>query len=428
MGQIPLKQLALTSLQLDLQQVDLRPLLTNLPHTALSGPIAIKPTGRTAGRHWSTSATPWPARLIATSPRWITCAPTCASRRKQWRVAELAMQIGTGQVQAQGEFAPKTQALNVRGQLQHLPLRQIHRKMANDSTSQLSGKLSVAGSLQQGLAFTADVAGDATGAGAAPTRGEWEIRSIQAQGKWSPTRLSIERMHVDALQAKVDGNDIDVVLPGLDSVKAHLTAAAPGVQLAADAAMLQQSGTGKLSLQLASAEQVMGWLRGLPFMDGRLPDVHASGAASLQADWQGGWKQWMDGIRNPASQPQVHLNAVARSDGLQLDLPATTGQPPMKIDVRKLDLDLHGNLVAATLAIDGDAKANDTHAVLDIRMQANQARGAAGAPRWNIAMENSRRQRRFRRNRNPGNCSCPKTCRSPRRPAPKPKCMPAPAA
>ncbi len=55
--------------------------------------------------------------------------------------------------------------------------------------------------------------------------------------------------------------------------------------------------------------------------------------------------------------------------------------------VRKLDLDVQGNLAAATLNIDGDARANDMQALLDVRMQTTQARGTGGAPRWNIAMQ-----------------------------------------
>jgi translocation and assembly module TamB len=94
----------------------------------------------------------------------------------------------------------------------------------------------------------------------------------------------------------------------------------------------------------------------------------------------------MAGIRNPASQPQLRVNAIGHSDGLRIDVPAASGQPPTRIDVQKLDIDLQGNLVAATLAIDADARADATHALLDLRLHTSQVRGA-GAPRWNIAVE-----------------------------------------
>jgi translocation and assembly module TamB len=385
-GQVPLQKLAQTTLQLDLQQVDLQPLLTTLPRTAFTGPLTIQPWQQDS---WQAQAdvrntAPGPLdqerlpldRLLAD----VRIAP------EQWRIETLELQIGTGRLQVQGGFAPPTQALDLRGELQRLPLRRIHRKMATDLATELSGELAVAGTLQQGLAFSADVASDAR-AGAARQRGQWEIRSIQTKGNWSPTRLGIERIHLDAFQATLDGSDIDVVLPGFDSIKARISAAAPGVKLAADAAMLQQSGGGRLSVQLASAEQVVAWLQGLPLIGEHLPALRASGAATLAADWQGGWRQWMAGFRNPASQPRLRLNAIAHTDGLQIDMPGTGVEPPTRIDVQKLDLNVQGNLAAASIAIDGDARANDTHALLAIRMQATQVRGAAGAPRWNIAVE-----------------------------------------
>ncbi len=365
--------------------MDLQPLMTTLPRTAFTGPVTIKPWQQDSWQAQADIRNSLPGPLDRERAPLDRLLADLRMAPAQWRIETFDLQIGTGRMQVRGEFAPATQALDLRGELQRLPLRQIHRKMATDLASQLSGAFTVAGTLQQGLAFTADMASDA--ASATTQRSEWEIRSIQAKGNWSPVRLTLERIHVDAFRAALDGSDIDVVLPGLDSIRARVTAAAPGVELAADAAMRQQSGGGKLSMQLASAEQMVAWLRGLPLVGERLPQLRASGAATLQADWQGGWQQWMAGFRDPAAQPQLRLNAIAHTDGLRVDLPVAGDQPPVRIDVQKLDLDVQGNLVAATLAINGDARANDTHAVLDIRMRTTQARGTGGAPRWNIAVD-----------------------------------------
>ena len=110
--------------------------------------------------------------------------------------------------------------------------------------------------------------------------------------------------HLDAFRAQLDGSDIEAVLPRLDSITAKVKGAAPGLALEADAAMLQRSGGGKLSLQLASADETAMWVRGLPVIGERLPALRASGAASLQADWQGGWRQWAEGFARPARYPQ----------------------------------------------------------------------------------------------------------------------------
>ncbi|MEO8314257.1 MAG: translocation/assembly module TamB domain-containing protein [Pseudomonadota bacterium] len=385
-GQIPLKQLTRTTLQLDLLQVDLRPLLTSLPHTAFTGPIAIKPSQNDSWQAQADIRNALPGPLDRERVPLERLLADLRMTSDRWRAETLELQIGKGRVQVQGEYRPITQALDLRGELQHLPLRQMHRKMANDLASELSGKLTVAGTLRQGLAFNADLASSA-GTSASEPRGQWEIRSLQTSGKWSPTRLTVEQVHLDAFQATMDGGDIDVVLPGFDSIKARISAAAPGIKLEANAAMLQQSGEGRLSVQLASAEQVVTWLRGLPFVGSRLPAWRADGAAALEVDWRGGWKQWLAGFRNPATQPQLHMNANAQTNGLRIDFPAIAGQPPTHIDVQKLDLNLQGNLAVATLAINGDARANDIHGLLDIHMRATQVRGTGSAPHWNIAVE-----------------------------------------
>jgi translocation and assembly module TamB len=375
-----------STLQLDLQQVDLRALLTSLPNSALSGPVTLKPIGQ--------------GQQILADIRNAGAGPLDRDRAPlerlqgdvriapaQWRIETLAMQIGTGAMQVRGDYVPQTQALDLRGELQRLPLRQIHRKMADDVTAVLSGTLTVSGNLQQGLDFEANVAGDAAATRASSQRGEWEIRAFETRGRWSPTLLTIESLHADALRATADGSGIEISLPQMDTIKARLTARAPGIELSADAAMLPRSGGGKVSLQLASAEEVEAWLRRLPFVGEQLPQLRAQGTANVDAEWQGGWRQWQAGMKNPASQPRLRLKALAHSDGLRINLPAAAGKTATRIDVAKLDLDLRGNLAAATLAIDGDVRANDIHAVLDVGMKTAQVRGSGGAPRWNIDVE-----------------------------------------
>lgn len=383
-GQLPFTQLTQANLQLDLRQVDLQPLMTSLPRTAFNGALTVKPGQPGSSQVVTDIRNSLPGSLDRERAPLDRLLADLRITAERWQIGRLDLQFNDGRVQVRGEYAPATQTLDLRGELQRLPLRQIHRKMANDLASELSGNVTVTGNLQQGLAFTADMASDAQGA--ATRRGEWEIRSIQTNGKWSPTRLTVERIHLDAFQAAVDGSGIDVVLPDFDSVKARVTANAPGVKLAADATMQQQSGGGKLSAQLASAEELVAWLRGLPLIGENLPAWRASGTASIDADWQGGWRQWMAGFRNPASQPGLRLNAIAKSDGLRINVPATASSAATRIDVQKLDLDVQGNLAAARLAIDGDARMNDTRAVVDIRMQTTQVAGTQGAPRWNIAV------------------------------------------
>jgi translocation and assembly module TamB len=386
-GQVPLQELTRTALQMELQKVDLRPLMTTLPRTAFTGPVTVAPSQQDFSqiRADIRNALPGPFDQDRAPLERLLGELRIAS--DQWRIETLDLQIGDGRVHVEGTYAPMTQALDLRGELQRLPLRRIHRKMANDLKVELSGKVAVAGTLPQGLAFDADMVSDAAASAKGIPRGKWEIRAIQANGSWSPARLHVERVHLDAFEATLDGSGIDVALPDFRSIQARVTAAAPGVRLAADAAMMQQSGGGTFSLDLQSARQMADWLRGLPLVGERVPDLQASGAGTLKADWQGGWQQWIAGFRNPAAQPQLRLNAIAHSDGLRIDLPAASGQPPMRVDVQHLDLDVQGNLASATVAITSDGRVGDTRALLDMRLRTTQVRGTGSAPRWNIAVE-----------------------------------------
>ncbi len=322
---------------------------------------------------------------------------------ERWTAETVQVHVGDGRLQLQGHFEPQTQALDVRAEVRQLPLVRIHSELAAQRVPDLSGTLAATGQLDSGVGFDVDISsqGTATGAGDSQ-RSRWNVRAIQAEGRWSPQRLDVERMHLDAFQAKVDAHALSVALPDADRIEAVVTATAPGLSLDADAAMRQASGGGKLTLDVASAEQLVGWLRSLPVLGESLPALEATGGAQIVADWQGGWQQWLDGLQNPATHPDLHLNAHARSAGLHIELPAAEparaagaeggkaaprqASSATVIDVQKLDARVQGNLANAALVMEGDLTANGTHAVLATRAQMAQT-GASGAPVWNITLQ-----------------------------------------
>lgn len=389
-GQVPLARPAQATLQLAVQDVDLQPLMDGLPRTALAGDASLQPLpdAPDSGAYLQVHAAIGNALAGPLDQQRLPMDRLLADARitpERWSAGTLQIEVGRGSLQARGEYLPAAQALDVRAELQRLPLRRIHGKLANEAAARLSGTLVAEGDLQQGVAFNADIAGSG---GSRAARAQWEVRAIQARGSWSPTRLAVERIHLDAFRAQVDGSGIDITLPGLDSIKAHLTAAAPGLSLETDAAMLQQSGQGSLTLQLASAGAMADWLRGLPVIGEGLPAMEAAGSASLQADWQGGWRQWAEGFANPARHPQLRLEAGLDARDLDIGLPAATGDAaPLRIASQRLTARLQGNLSAASLVADGDLRANDTRAALDVRMQMAQAGGEGSAPQWNVTVE-----------------------------------------
>ncbi|MGC4029572.1 MAG: translocation/assembly module TamB domain-containing protein [Steroidobacteraceae bacterium] len=301
---------------------------------------------------------------------------------QRWRAENLSLQLGGGEAHLQGEFNPEAQSLEVRGELQRLPLQQIHGQLAASAAATLSGTLAAHGDLRRGVAFDADIAGYTPGG--APARGAWEIRAIKAGGTWSPSRLALDSVHVDALGARIDGSGIEAALPALDSIKGQVKAVAPGLALAADARMQARTGDGSLSLQLASAQQLMAWLRGLPAIGEHLPDLQARGSATLRADWQGGWQQWRDGLENPGAHAPLHAAVSAQLQSLYLELPAAAGEPPATFGAQHLELRLQGNPAAAELAIEGDLDARDARAVLDAQLRMRQTAANAAAPQWNV--------------------------------------------
>ncbi|RMX04852.1 hypothetical protein D8I35_13395 [Corticibacter populi] len=403
-GQLHPQRLDQARLTLALDRLDLQPLLTSLPQTEFGGQASVAPledgpasaSADVAEGRWLIEVDIRNARPGLVDQQLLPLRELLAKARitpERWSAETLQARIGDGTLQLQGHYDPASQALDVQGQLLQLPLVQVHSQLAAERAPDLSGTLNAQGDLQQGIGFDVDIHSDGQAAGgngrSGRQRSPWDIRAIQAKGHWAPELLRVERIHLDAFQAQVDSSHLQVALPDLASIEATLTARAPGLSLDADAAMQQQSGGGKLALNLASAEQVAAWLKSLPVVGASLPALSANGGAQLQADWQGGWQQWLDGLQNPAAHPALRLDLRAQSQDLRIELPAAeAGQQPTRIDVAKLDARVQGNLAAASLVVDGDIRANDTRALLDTRLQMTQASGRNGAaPSWRVAVE-----------------------------------------
>jgi translocation and assembly module TamB len=384
-GQISLEEPPHSTLRLTLEQLDLQALAGNLPRTALDGTVTLAPS----------EAESWQLRVdignALAGPLDAERAPlerllaAINGRADRIDVDAVILEIGSGRLQLEGGISLATRDMDLRGELQALPLRQVHRRAAGDADALLSGTFTVQGRPQQRVTFSADL--QSTLAAAGTTRSPWEIRALQTEGSWSPTRLQVDRVHLDAFQARVDGTGIDVVLPGFDSIAARVNAVAPGIELTANAAMRQQSGGGTLDLTLASAERLIAWLKDLPMIGERVPEWRAAGAARLDAEWQGGWRQWVAAFTRPIARSRLRLDVEGSTDGLRFELPGAADAPPRRIDVRRFNVDMEGSPAAATLALDADVRADASVAVLDVRLRSTQSRGTGGAARWNIAVE-----------------------------------------
>lgn len=385
-GEVPLDNPHAASLQLALAQVDLKALLSTLPVTSITGPASMGPWQKGI-RIQADLLNAIAGPLDADRVPFDRLVADARQEESRWRLEKVEARAGTGRVSLQGDFSPRTGIIDVRASLAQLPLRALHRKMAADTATRLGGNVGVAGTLGQSLAFQVDVGSDAPAVSARSRRGQWEIRMLKAQGKWSTSRLLVDQLHLDAFQASADASAVDVSLPKLDGLKGSLQASAPGLEISADAAMTAVGGGGRIVATLASARQLMSWLRGLPIVGGRVPELAASGGASATVDWQGSWRDWAEGIVNPRAHSRLRLDASARSGGLTFDLPAIAGRPATHVDLRSLDVDARGNLLAATLALVGDVRVNDVQVALDTRASAAHFPASQSARGWNITLE-----------------------------------------
>lgn len=386
-GEIPLRQVSQSTLRLTLQAIDLQPWMEGLPRTALDGEVTMRPgplneswqlraeVGNSVAGPLDRDRLPM-EKLLATG--FITA--------DYWRVENLQLQVGRGQAQFQGRYEPREQVLDLSGAIRRLPLRRIHTQLGSSADAALSGRLQARGNVARSVDFDAELGSDVLGTGDADR--QRDIRTLQARGRWSPARLNLERVQVEAFGARIDGSDIEVTLPELDAVSARVSANAPGIVLEADAAMRQRSGGGRMSLELASAGELAQWLRGLPVLGEQLPELQAAGSASMQAEWEGGWRQWREGLRRPTAYPQLHADAHLVASSLRIRLPPDeSGQSLRSFGMDDLQVQLQGNLAAARFVADGDMRINDSRALVGADIQMAQRPGPAGAPRWTLTID-----------------------------------------
>ncbi|THU04997.1 DUF490 domain-containing protein [Lampropedia puyangensis] len=400
---------------LELDEVNLQPLMASLPQTAFTGQATIAPLAANGGgaatditqAQWAiaTDIRNTSAGLVDQQRVPLTRLVAQAQMTPQrWIVETAQAHVGDGQVQLSGFFDPASQQLDVRGQVQQLPLVQIHSELAAEQAPALNGQLSVVGALDSQVDFDVDIH-NAQAAGTKARTSRWNVRALQAKGQWSPSLLTVERVHLDALAAKVDANAVRVALPQADQIEATIKAAAPGLSMDADTHMQLNTGSGKLALNVVSAQELVQWLTTLPVVGSQLPTMKASGQLRLDADWKGGWQQWLNEMQKPVAASQVQLQAKVQSQGLKLELASSApteqqdkGQSraggssgavaakATQLDVRQLDLQLQGDPSSATLALTGDVLANGAQAQWETQAKLSQTT-SAGTAAWTVLVD-----------------------------------------
>ncbi len=337
----------------------------------------------------------------------------------RWDVPRATLNAGSGNATVQGHFTPATGALEGQADLRSLRPDALHTALA---ASPLSGRIRAE---TQGTAvrFNADIratpgpavrtTSTARSAGPAPLR----IDTLTAQGNWQPPTgaqgadtggtLQLDRLLLDALQARAEATSLRIAL-GTQSAQGQLALTVPGATARASGQMGPQTGAGELQVQWADADRTLQWLTTLPFVGADLQQAlqgaTAKGAAQITVRWKGGWQTAAQQLQAasagkalPTGKEPFELQASLNAPQLDLTLPATaTGAQPgaaalQPIQLRALTATLSGNLAQASLVLSGEARTTAPQA-LRATLQTRLTAGLKAAGQWQAQVSELRLQ------------------------------------
>ncbi len=402
-----------------LRAVNLAALWPQAPVTKLHGTLQAGPTSGGAGTAgkagWSLQAAlrndlagPWDATRLP-----LTALDASASYDgTRWTVPNATLQAGTGSITAQGHYTPATHALEGQATLRALRPDALHSLLA---AAPLSGRVT-AQTQGEAVRFSADVRADTgTAARAATTKitaaagAPLRINTVSTQGTWQAAdggTLRLERLLLDALQARVEANGLQVAL-GTQSAQGKVTLAVPGATAQAQGTLAPRSGAGDLQVQWADAALTQRWLAGLPVagatVQRALQGASAQGTAQFTARWKGGWQTLAEQLQTSTAHSaaartpdRFDLQATLSSPQLDLTLPAnsnasggtTAGQA---LQLRAFKAELGGNLAKASLALTGEVRTPAPQAAL-AAVQTRLASTMVGAGQWQLQVSELRLQ------------------------------------
>lgn len=336
----------------------------------------------------------------------------------RWSVPSAVATAGLGTATLQGHFTPATQAVEGEAQLRNLRPDLLHTAMA---AVPLAGRIS-AQTQGDRVRFNADIR--ATGPAATPAHapaakgspGLLSIQTLAAQGSWQPPAansppgggtVQLERLLLDALQARAEATDLRIALAG-PAVQGRVAVTVPGATARAQGGIAPASGAGDLQLQWADAEATQRWLASLPWVGGTaqaaLQGASAKGTASLTARWKGGWQMLTrqlqaassSGGALPTGKDAFELQATLATPQFDLALPPSkdAGSRPLAVQLRGVKAELSGNVLQAALSVDGEARLNASQAqqMQRVSLQARLSGGLAAPSQWRAQISELRVQ------------------------------------
>ena len=292
----PWQTQAVSTVQLQAEQLDLSSLWPGAPQTQLSGQLQAQPEAQ--GTAWQLQAQlrnalagPWDQHRLPLQ----SLDTRLVHDQGVWRIEALQLQWPQGGATAQGQW--REQGWSGQAQIRHLQASQLHSGWDGPA---LSGSLKAAQSATNQVDFEAllQAAGQPKASGDA----------LQVQGQWSPGRWQLQRVDLRWADAQLQGQG------QWDSRQAALQGQwqwrSPGMSASLSGELSAAQGQGQAQLALQDAQRALQWLQRWPLLKPRLASWQAQGQAQLQADWQGGW-----------AQAQTPIGLTLESANLQLTPP-----------------------------------------------------------------------------------------------------------
>ncbi len=383
----------------DLRALNLAALWPQAPVTALEGNVQAGPQGS----GWQVAAQlnnhlpgPWDEGRLPVSG----LDAQADFDGEQWRIPQAEVRVGNGRISAQGAYTVASSAVEGSAEVQALNPAALHTRL---EAAPVSGRLS-AQMDGSAVRFNADLRASGrtapvrAKADKATTAAPLRIESVRANGLWNAPLLTLQQLDVDALQAQLRGQKIEVTLGDALAVRGNVVLTVPGATAKTQGQLGQANGAGELQLNVASAERVQAWLQSLPGMGTVMQGTTLQGQARLDARWRGGLRSLLQQLQSAsgtgAAAPRpvrgdtpFTLQATLTAPNMDIALPPPKDSvSATRIQLSRLNAELSGSLSQATLALDGQAQLDKRRATLNTQITGGLVSGAAAAQwRANVA-------------------------------------------
>jgi len=405
----------IVSAKADLANVDAARLWPGAPQTLLSGQLTAGPAAQPAGSPATPAplsrTTVWLAHVDVRNAQpgpWdkqrLPLERINASARfdgVHWTVSEAVLDVGGGQIQAQGQWSPAPDPWQATVKVSNVKPAALHNELDAapvDGTGKVSQK-DVAIVFDVALRARSRVATNRDSRGGGVALAGLRIDSALAQGEWQGQTLDLKTLRIDSGAARVEGH----LKAQLDTQagEGKLDLSLPGGAVQLEGRMGRLSGAGDTKLKIDDAATLQRWIEALSGQSTVFAGASALGSAQLDAHWQGGWESWKNLVLPSSTMPVPA--AVSRGDALRLQaqlaipkldlkLPGapttTTTASATTLRLQGVRADLAGSPADATLALDGEA----TLGLRTFALRTRASGGLSGRDQFRIALASLRVQ------------------------------------